>query len=137
MNAHTLPISIPRVMRNPDPLKAQARRLYAAMIPEVAGTARIPSPVSYPDEAQDVINRHALKLALALVGIAAERMNVDRFYRDYAAQVAVLAEALIEGQDWSLVHARSERDDHWRMVEANAEKLRDAAENIASKEWGA
>ena len=134
MNAHAF---IPRVMRNPDTIQAQARRLYAAMIPEIAGTARIPSPVSYPDEAQDVINRHALKLAQALVSVAAERMNVDRFYRDYAAQVAVLADALIEGQEWSLTHARSERDDHWEMVEANAEKLRGAAENIAGKEWGA
>lgn len=134
MNAHTLTT---RQARNPDPLKAQARRLYAAMIPEIAGTARIPSPVSYPDEAQDVINRHALKLALALATVAAERMNVDRFYRDYAAQVAVLADALIEGQECSLTHARSERDDHWEMVEAEAEKLRGAAENIARKEWGA
>ena len=127
MNAHTFPASIRRIIQGADPLMDQARRMYAGMMPEITETARIPAPLAHADEAQDAINRHALRLALALLCVAAERAN--------RPEVENIAAAILQGDEWSTRYARSCNDDDLAMVESAGSELRDAAENIAGIEW--
>lgn len=120
-----------------DPLTAHAARLYAAMLPDVTADADIHSPLAYDGEDADIISRHALRVALALVAVAADRVQGDKSEasRDFAANVEKLALSLLQGEDYSSRYARSCNDDDLTMVEDACAALRYAAENIAGDEW--
>ena len=125
MNAHTL---LSQITQKPSPARRHAGQVYAAMLPACADTARIPSPLAYAAEADDIISRHALAVALQVAAIAADRAK--------RPDVRKLVLAVIEGDDWSTRYARSCNDDDLAMVEDAGATLRDAAEDIAAKDWG-
>ena len=102
------------------PVKDQAARIYAALLPEITTTAARQTDTS--------INSHGLMLALALVTIAAKRAG--------RADVENLAAAVMQGDQYTWRYAASgDDDDHSLIMDARCELL-EAAERIAEQDWG-
>ena len=122
INAHT-----PLFQIGIDPTRRQAMQHYAGMLPACAATACMPAPLAYPGEDEAIIARHALRVALHVAAVAADRAKNPR--------VQKLLDLLADGDDWSSRYARSCNDDDLAVVDHCGSELRAVADDIAYS-WG-